>query len=216
MNTNLSQELLLRRQLYLDGLRYAINMASFSYSRLEKLLVSVSDIRKPNQDEFISAFLDAWLIVDSIFRYRTIVISTPGIKQNDPQIKNFLEKTKMLKASRNYMQHSNSWNHFEELKNNSRPFWGILSWVRTYSEKSARLCSIFAGSLPYTNSQIPSVNPLGKTVKVPIDLVFLYVASYQICLSDIIKDTVENYRNILKQNGTGSISDVFISVDLTT
>lgn len=216
MNTSLSQDRSLRRHLYLDGLRYGVNMLSIAYTRLRTVLASISDTRKPEPGEFTSAFLDAWSIVDSAFRYRVMLTSMPGLKKNEPPMKVFLDKTKTLEDLRHYMQHPNSADHFQKVKDSTRPFMGILVWVRIYTEESARVCSLLAGSFPYTKGDIPAINPLGKTVEAPVDLVCLHVASSQICLSDLVRSVCKNYKDVSTQTEVKSMSDVFISMDLHT
>lgn len=205
----------LRRHLYLDGLRYSVNMASLAYTRLRSVLTSISDTRNPGPTGFTSAFLDAWSIVDSISRYQKILRSLPGLKCHDPSIKVFLAKTKPLNDIRNYMQHPDTTDHFQKLEKGTRPFLGILVWTRVYSLVSARVCSLVAGSLPYQKAIVPSVNPVGQTLDAPVDLVHLHVGPSNVSLSELLRILMNNYAEIPQQTEVKTLADVFVSVDIT-
>ena|SRR6266550_7760874 len=74
---------------YIDGLRYSFEMAKLALSRLRETLEEIAskhDNQKGFKAEEISAFLDAWVVVDMCHRVRELVQQTPGLSQKEPQI----------------------------------------------------------------------------------------------------------------------------------
>lgn len=127
-----------KQALFLDGIRYCVEMADLAHSRLRwTLFTHTTTLDEPtdNQAEPLdnraqavpAAFQDAWSIVDSLQRLRGLLAQMPGIKQNAAELQLFRRQTDAFENLRNGVQHLN--NHIDVLVAQNLPAWGVLSWV---------------------------------------------------------------------------------------
>ena len=195
-------------------------MVGLAYQRLSDLLLSLSDRRNPNPAEFTSAFLDSWSIVDSSHRLRRLITSMPGIKQNDPKILLFLQRTASIEELRNFIQHANG--DIQELAENQKPFWGSLCWFRVYKPYEGRICILRAGSSHQKEENFPMVNPCGETVEPPLDLITLYAAGLEVNLTQVARAVAIVAGDIPQLLSArfnlvlpGAAADIFASADFT-
>src|SRR3989442_1338100 len=74
-----------RQRLFVDGIRYSIEMADVAFTRLCTVAVSVDNEGSlPDGVEFAHVFLDSWSIVDAVHRLRRLVDGFPRAK-NTPR-----------------------------------------------------------------------------------------------------------------------------------
>lgn len=72
-----------KQMLYLDGIRYSIEMADLAHLRLQQTLLDLanhSNDSDPVHLYFVAAVQDAWSIVDSVHRLSWITASGSGNK----------------------------------------------------------------------------------------------------------------------------------------
>ena len=122
-----------RQVLFLDGIRYSVEMAQIAYQRLFALLQKVAP---PISDDnlFISsveAMLYAWAIVDSAHRYRDLLLEFPGLKKGT-WVKLTEKRTKDIAELRNCVQHQIG--EIPDIINRKEQFWGYLSWAEIKAE----------------------------------------------------------------------------------
>ena len=175
-----------RQTLFFDGIRYSIEMAALAYDRLFRTLFDWTVVQAETLAlDFVPAFLDAWSIVDSVHRLRMLVNQTPGVKKKATEIQLFDKGTAPISELRNYVQHID--HETRNLVGQNTPVWGVLSWCAIMDEerKSALTCFIQAGSRFQSNAAF-FVNPLGKKIKPPIDLITLTAYNVSVCLSDVV------------------------------
>ena len=213
-------EIKIRQQIFADGIRYSILMISFAYKRLCELLTLMSDKRGDiNINHFTSVFLDTWFIIDASYRLRQLLVSTPGIKQNTIPIRLFLDRTNTLGNLRNYIQHPYTSKEIDELLRDKQPFWGSIAWFRVYDQDKGRVCTLRAGAL-YKEENIPFVNPAGKTVTPPVDLIELSIGDKHISISNLMNAINDLRKEVQQQLSTksdltlpGTMADIFTSMD---
>jgi hypothetical protein len=115
---------------FLDGLRYSLRMGAVAARRLPKTLETVAHACRSgthDENQVVSALLDAWTMIDMCHRLRELVQQTPGLPQKTPAVQLFLRKTASIGDLRNHVQHFRSGighNH-----NPTAPLWGTLAWV---------------------------------------------------------------------------------------
>ena len=118
------------QRLFLDGIRFAVEMAQLSHVRLRDLLSLASIDHDKNYsaaEAATSGFLDAWNIVDSIHRMRELLSAMPRLKKRGPLLGIFMRGTAETETLRNRIQHLRG-----ELSNRALshlPAWGTLSWL---------------------------------------------------------------------------------------
>jgi hypothetical protein len=136
--------------------------------------------------DFTSAILDAWSMVDSVHRLRILVNKTPGIKKQLPEFQIFERNTASIKDLRNFIQHLDE--ETQDLTGQNVPVWGVLSWFTMLdpNSQSGFTCTIVAGTIFHTMDG-SLVNPLGKEVNIPVDLVTLIANNIAINLSDVMR-----------------------------
>ncbi|GAI91560.1 unnamed protein product, partial [marine sediment metagenome] len=190
-----------RQMLFLDGLRYSVEMAHLAHTRLRETLYGLTVHRETLEPEtlsFSAAFLDAWSIVDSINRLRCLLHQAPGIKQRSPGLRIFRQKTEVVEDLRNTIQHLDQ--NVPTLLAEKLPVLGVLSWFVTTDpgHLSGFSCALTAGTLRPLK-QLPLVNPCGRLIAPPIDLIELTAGGHSACLSDIMKHVQDLTRQAEQQ-----------------
>jgi len=115
--------------LYLDGVRYSIEILDVAFHRVEATLKKISDGKVESDDlglNIVSAISDAWTVVDSAHRLRELIQQLPGLKKSTPEVQIFLRNTEKIENLRNFFQHFRTEiNSFVERK---MALYGTLSW----------------------------------------------------------------------------------------
>lgn len=187
-----------KQTLFFDGIRYSVEMADLAYQRLQSTLLGMQPDKNETESEhlsFASAVLDAWSIIDSIYRLRSLLNQAPGVKQKAPVLRIFLEKTADIEHLRNSIQHLNT--QIETLLNQNLPVWGVLSWVtmRDPEKQTAFTCALIAGTASPSQGHT-MVNPAGKAFVPPIDLITLTASGYSVSLSQVMRQEERLTRSI--------------------
>jgi hypothetical protein len=117
-----------KQTLFLDGIRYSVEMADLAHSRLQAALLqhtqnveSASEGATGEHYLHTAAFQDAWSIVDSLHRLRGLLSQMPGVKQNAPPLQVFRRQTDVVEDLRNGVQHLN--HHIDALVAQKLPTW---------------------------------------------------------------------------------------------
>lgn len=179
-----------KQTLFFDGIRYSMEMANLSYVRLQETLLDLTlnfKTKKPETNSFfVPIILDAWSIVDSVHRLRTLVSSTPGLKKKSYEYQSFERSTASVKELRNFVQHLDTQTH--KLTGQNLPVWGVLSWlcVTDPKNKSGFTCTLVAGTI-FDMKGLPMENPSGKKFFSSVDYITLTAGESVICLSDLMR-----------------------------
>lgn len=211
-----------RQCAYFDGIRVAIEMIDVAYNRLAKSLLAISS-RRPNASTKVhmaGPFLDAWSMVDSMYRLRLLIRQLPGVKKRSfPEAEVFIRETGSYESFRHAIQHLD-----QELKNmptTGFPVWGTITWVTftTSNFSDVRVYSITPGQLQTRTD--PFDNPAGAMLNPPIDRIRLFHRKIDILLTDGIGricDIVPNLEDMIAKNFTGMGehrgSDVLVRLDI--
>jgi hypothetical protein len=193
-----------KQKLYFDGIRYCIEMADLAYARLRRTLYELTQsFDKPDPEhleperkhwEFVSAIQDIWSIVDSVQRLRKLLRQCPGIKQRSTGMVLFFKSTKQVEPLRNIIQHLET--QINELIERDLPVWGVLTWVTVPNPStfSGYTCSLIAGTLSPGSHLM--INPAGKSILPPIDLITLTAGGNEVCLGHIMSEIEALTRSI--------------------
>lgn len=175
---------------FLDGIRYAIEMADLAYSRLtQSLHVFATEYARGSETTvndrlWASSFLDAWSIVDSVHRLRGLLAQLPQLKKSSPPYQVFERKTRDVEEMRNIVQHLNrELRHFAQ---NNLPVFGTIDWLTVINTDLGivRSSVIVAGRAMSGTHQL--CNPLGKRVAIPVDHITLTCKSRTVDVSGTI------------------------------
>ena len=91
--------------LYLDGIRYAAEIADVAYERLsEKLRTVAESMKETSSRDIAMAIADAWTIVDSVHRFHDLITQLPGLDKNT-WVKLFVTRVKVALELRDCVQH---------------------------------------------------------------------------------------------------------------
>src|SRR4030095_5194899 len=129
--------------LYLDGIRYSVDMAALAARRLRTTLDEVAVRQASTQqaeDQVVAALLDAWALIDMCHRARELVQKLP---QKLPGLQVFLRSTSHVEWLRHYVQHFHT--GIPKIPSSWTPLWGALSWVPTHEPSTCY--TIFTGNL---------------------------------------------------------------------
>jgi len=138
--------------LYLDGIRYSVDMAELAARRLRTTLDEVAVRHASTQqaeDQVVTALLDAWALIDMCHRARELA---QKVSQKLPGVQVFLRSTSHVERLRHYVQHFHT--RIPKIPSSWTPLWGALSWVPTHEPSTCY--TIFTGNL-LDGLQAPSI-----------------------------------------------------------
>lgn len=155
---------------FLDGIRFGIETADLSFRRLYELLVEVTE-RAASRSEipaaiYPAAIADAWAAIDSMHRLKELLERTPQLKKNTPEVALFARAAEELNELRNSFHHARE--DFHRLSPRETAIWGVVSWCVPAGEHITVL-GLVPGTI--TEGNYPALNPLGKVVQPPVDLI---------------------------------------------
>ncbi len=175
-----------KQAILFDGLRHAAEMLSLAYARLQSTLTKIA--LKTNSSEesgnsYTSAFVDAWVVVDSIDRFRTLwqLLQPEAAGVNDDQFK---VTTAPIRNLRNVADHLSARLDYVVAKNGSAL--GTLSWLTVVSEHPPKVlsCAIIPGTLHQSTPEMH--NPSGKSFEIPSGEITLAAGEYSANLSEAV------------------------------
>ena len=175
-----------RQSMFVDGIRYAIEMADIAYVRLANSLLQYSvgvEAEAPAKPSHAALFLDAWSIVDSVHRLRELVQQMPGVKKNSPGIQSFLRSTEKVEQMRHIAQHLRR--EVDALEQRHQPVHGILNWIYVLNAEQNifQCCAIAAGKLR-DDAISRFATPMDRTFRANLDHIELWIKDTELSLSD--------------------------------
>jgi hypothetical protein len=178
-----------RQALFVEGIRYSIDMAEVAYNRLRATLIVMGSMKTPDAEnpDHISAMLDAWSIVDSLNRLRRLVENLPGSKgkMKSPVYRLFLAATEKIPELRNTVQHLDTAIQ-EGTDDLNWAVWGSLSWGMIDPEKNQVVTCMFLAGIAMGSR--PMVNPINRKLwHLPVDSVTVERGGVAVCLSDAMR-----------------------------
>jgi hypothetical protein len=202
------------QEMFLDGIRYSIEMAEIAYRRLYDHLVAIS--QRPDLDatgRFPDLFLDAFSVVDSAHRLQALIRGTKGMKSKTPEVQILLRALIPTEGLRNGVQHLST--EIPKLANSPNPAWGSLAWVHIGQDSEVTSFMAIPGAIRDTGGQV--ANPLGRTLRAPVDIITLWAYRNAVELSavfDAISGFVPWLEGWLEENfpGGGLGSDILASM----
>ena len=154
-----------RQVLFLDGLRYSVEMAQIAYKRLNVSLQSVSRISDKNQlISSAEAMLYAWAIVDSAHRYRDLLLAFPGLKKGI-WVKLTEKRIQDVADLRNCVQHQIG--EIPNIIERREQFWGYLSWAEIREGRYTGKWLMLTGGSHYVEDSWMFAGPVSLPFQVP-------------------------------------------------
>jgi hypothetical protein len=176
--------------MFLDAVRYSVDMADLAYNRLSNTLSVITHKTDAESGTFsldsVLAIQDAWTIVDSTFRLRCLLERIPNFKQKSPGLQSFFRQTKDVENLRNVIQHLDT--EIPKLIELNIPAWGALSWAAVIDAKECiiRTCTIIPGTV-FPGAECDALNPAGRKFHGIIDYITLQASNHSVCLSEIMR-----------------------------
>ena len=195
----------IKQTLFLDAIRYCVEMADMSHCRLQQTLTELTSKFKSEKETTnigtasLHALSDAWSIIDSVNRLRTLLNQMPYLKKKSPGLISFSKQTEVVEELRNIFQHLN--HEIDNLIQNKSTAFGILNWVVPFDSSAKRcyICSLQPGTI--FNRGFPLINPAGKCIAYPIDMITLIAGGKTVCLSDVMNHVSKLISSL--ENGLG-------------
>ena len=133
-----------KQAFFFDGIRHAAEIVWFAYSRLQSTLTDLAFERVAPIDYapvFTSAFLDAWAIVDSIDRLRSLLnlVPVPKAPRSESDPLSFDVVTADLRNLRNVADHLAQ--RADYVLANKTAALGVLSWVTILDSELPKIVS---------------------------------------------------------------------------
>jgi len=172
--------------LFFDAMRHAAEIADLSYQRLRGTLtrialaeVSVDSPILPTR-EISTAYLDAWAFVDAVDRFRALWKFAPGADHSaTPVQESFFEKTRDIRAVRNFPDHLHKLMHVVDKGKGSAL--GQLSWFTVPDPEYGYACTLVPGHVRNVEHKVHL--PLGEELELPTDHIHLRIATLDANLS---------------------------------
>ena len=174
-----------KQRLFLDAIRVSAHFVGLAYKRLIENLEKSIPPENREKDCGLKAMVDAWSIVDSVYRLRQLVQRMPRYRDRMPSKQVFLRSTSDAEDLRHAIQHLDT--DIETLLKAGQPPMGALTWIVPIdkSEGTMRIESFIPG-------QLEEASP-GSLVSVPpdvpehIDQVELWASEYRVNLSELYR-----------------------------
>lgn len=194
---------------FFEGLALSAQMAHESYTRLAAALWKLtSQAVEGSEDQDLGSdlppiFMDAWMVVDAINRFRALQHQMPNLKKRK-SYKEFMRVTEPVEDLRNIIQHLNQ--NLQAMARSGDPAWGELKWF-AYTDRSKKIghsCHLAAGR--FQNGAVTFLDPAGKQLRSRLDLVTLACKGVSASLSDgiaFIEQVVSGMEDFLR----GQIGD---------
>jgi hypothetical protein len=179
-----------KQMLFLDGIRYSVEMADLAHARLQqslcRLTADQSSSERFDHLDALSAVQDAWSMVDSLHRLRGLIRQMPGFKQNTPNMRVFRQQTDKVEDLRNAVQHLN--HEIDKLVGANQTVWGSLSWFASpWPDAGMGTIGLLVAGTVFTSEGHPMVNPAGKEMHGLVDLVTLTAYGHSLNLSNAMR-----------------------------
>lgn len=167
--------------LCLDAIRYSADMAGLGYKNLQSVLLALSQAQhdhpdgskddRPPPELIVSAPMFAWTVIDSAYRLRCLMASAPRVASQSVELVRFREATEDVEVLRHEIQHLHE--KLAPMATQDRTVMGTLTWIaRLEPSEPWNYSFILSAGSPFTR-KMNLVNPVGRKVMEPIDLVTL-------------------------------------------
>jgi len=189
--------------LFLDGIRYSVEITALAYGRLWANTAAMSkamadQVGVQDLNSYTAALSDAWTIIDSTHRLRELIWDMPRLakKQRSVELRKFRGSTASIEPLRHKVQHLKG--EIRALAGTGQPVWGILSWVSLFEDQPdiVRICRLAAGTLsPYFG---PPTKLEAIWLTPPVDRLELTAHGISVSLTDTYK-AVEQVARALEE-----------------
>jgi hypothetical protein len=217
----LPDNLNLRQRLILDAIRYGAEMTSSAYYQLQNTLLTFSNWESGDLPEngFVSAFSEAWSIVDCIDRLQPSIKLLPG-RETIRDIDEFFKSAQYVRLLRNSVQHLHA--RFDRLVSAKQGTWGSISWVSfSGSNKPIPIINMIGTGSMQGGLEYKMVNPAVKELSSPIGLITLNAHGYSIEI-DILLQALSKAISAIEAALAGqfsglttSVADVYVRIPIT-
>ncbi|MFC1921440.1 hypothetical protein ACFLYQ_06940 [Chloroflexota bacterium] len=187
--------------LFLDGIRYSIEMADISYTQLRRTLLYITkngQSQKLPGTNTVKALLSAWSIIDNINRLRNLLTNMRGIKKGSPGRVIFLKNTNEVETLRNVIQHLNKRAVVDELLQTNSAALGSLTWSIPSNAKKGYIYSCYLRPGTLKSSTAPFKIHVGRT-RYPVDEITLSIGSNEVCISEVM-DSLKKLVLLIENN----------------
>jgi hypothetical protein len=216
---NPPSSLALKQRVAVDGIRLALDMLAAAWDSLTLELTALSQNREAplTRSCLSSIYTSAWIVIDVIHRLRLFLIALPGLKRS-PEVELAIREFAEVRPLRDGFQHVDKQLHSAAAR--AWPLWGSISWVWSPPETlnvRARVFTLVLGGI--RDGEVPTLNPLGHTVSIPLGMITVNAFGRSLELSKYIQRVhrVASYiDSALRQipNPEGGMADVLLSVDV--
>ncbi len=178
-----------RLVLALDGLRYAVNGAELGHYRLMQALQALMAHPEPEhwpkrRTMMLAATVDAWTIIDFVYRLRGFVSILPRMKQKVEELSSFKQRTNRAKELRHFVQHMSE--KLPALETAGLPLWGSISWRASDSVEGKQSGFTMVAGTFYRDASVPG--PLfGVANAHAVGLVTLSAGGHTADLDDLVR-----------------------------
>ena len=191
-----------RQVLFFDGIRHCAEIADIAHRRLRTTLTTMAlqgasdapDSALSQRERLIpAAFLDAWAVVDSIYRFRGLVKSYPHHREGPVELPGYKQMIENVCAVRNVADHLNS--KIAQVEAHGGAALGTLTWLTFTGGKRFYMCAVYPGTP--TRTKIGISRPRGGSIiNGPTDFIELRAANHKVNLSRAMELFEQRIRKI--------------------
>jgi hypothetical protein len=203
---HLPANILPRQRVIFDGIRYAAEVAEFSFEKLCDSLFATSKNYDQGVKSFVEPFHFAWAFVDSVNRIRPLLSMLPRA-ESSPEVQAFLSATDEARSLRDNIQHL--YGRADRVASLRSPAWGVITWVYVVTEVPPLVESHVLVSGMIHDSRHELENPIGKAIVPPLDLVRLKTEEYSIYQKTTLRhvETIVRYLETIIGEQSAGIPD---------
>lgn len=178
-----------RQACFLDGIRLSVEMCDVAYTRLSDRLwdLATGFGHGGSLQPYCAAelLLDAWSVVDSTHRLRSLLDVMPRFQKSGPLYQIFTRATAPASELRNAVQHLRE--EMPQMAEKAWPVLGVLSWLAlvTPDGTTIRSCALNSGRMQ--SGQHRLLNPAGQAFAAKVDHVTLECKEQRVSLSEFVR-----------------------------
>jgi hypothetical protein len=182
---DLAEGLPRKQVLFYDALSQSFEIIERTYRGLQATLAEHALGTETSQRATMGdALIASWGMVDALHRVGRLLARTPGLKQG-PAVTSIRKAIVPVEDLRHEMQHLDE--HIDAIAETPMPVWGCLTWATVVDENTVASSVLMPGHI--TEGTFQLINPAGRRVEPPVDLVTLSAAGKQVDLSELHRAT---------------------------
>lgn len=188
-----------KQALFLDGIRFSVEMADLAYQRLRHTLLNFESSfdRSAAYSPGVVAMIDAWVIIDNVHRLAGLLRELPGRSKRSraPVFRRLDEQCAVVERLRHSVQHLN--HEMERILAGAWPAWGGFSWIVIAADGKWHMYAFLPGSPVQINGFTMAEIP--ESAELPVGRITLRFGEAAVDLGEVMRSVSGAIRDMEAQ-----------------